>query len=67
MGLYDFGSSGGLFSFGILTLYQHVKRTILVSAFIGHHALERQLCMPNPTHSDPFNISSLSFVVFTYS
>ena len=29
-------------------LYQHVKRTILVSSFIWHRALEKQLCQPDP-------------------
>ncbi|MES9879344.1 MAG: hypothetical protein ABW185_00490 [Sedimenticola sp.] len=29
-------------------LYQHVKRTILVSAFVWHRALEKQLCLPDP-------------------
>ena len=29
-------------------LHQHVKRTLLVSAFIWHRALEKQLCLPDP-------------------
>jgi hypothetical protein len=29
-------------------LFHHAKRTTLVSAFVWHRALEKQLCLPNP-------------------
>ena len=29
-------------------LYQHVKRTIFVSAFIWHRALDKRFCLPDP-------------------
>ena len=29
------------------SLYQHVKRTVLVSAFVWYRALEKQLYVPN--------------------